>query len=170
MLNSFLRTFTVLLVTSWTTSCGLYSFSGASISPDVKTVTVNYFPNNAAFVVPTLSQLFTERLKDKFVVETNLSLVNSGGDLQFSGAITKYEVKGIAPTGDDVTALSRLTISVQVEFLNTRDEKQNWKSSFSSYDDYESDVNNLSDVEDQLIDEINEQLVNDIFNKSVVNW
>ena len=74
-------------------ACGFYSFTGASISSDVKTVSVQYFPNHAATIEPTLSQVFTERLKDYFLEQTNLSLEMELGDLNFSGEIVKYEIK-----------------------------------------------------------------------------
>ena len=73
-------------------SCGFYSFTGASISSDVKTVAVQYFPNRAATIQPTLSQVFTERLKDYFLEQTNLRLKTDAGDLNFSGEFVKYDV------------------------------------------------------------------------------
>ena len=149
--------------------CGAYSFTGASISPDIHSVTINSFPNQAKFVVPSLSQDFTEKLKDKFILETNLTILKSGGDLEFSGVITRYEVKPIAPTGNETAALKRLTIAVQVDFQNRTNETDNWEQSFSYYQDISSSTN-LIDVEEQLIETINTQLVDKIFNKALVNW
>jgi hypothetical protein len=150
-------------------SCGIYSFNGATVDPNLKTVTVRFFQNNAQIVVPSLSQSFTEKLRDKFINETNLSLTDQGGDLEFKGAITTYAVSGVAPTGNETTALSRLTITVSVEFINRVDDKQGWKHSFSRYEDFESNVS-LNSVEEQLIALINHQLAEDIFNKALVNW
>ena len=149
--------------------CGIYSFTGASVSPDVKTVTVNYFPNQASIVMPTLSQNFTEKLKEKLISQTNLTLANSNGDLEFKGAITGYEITPIAPQGNQTAAKSRLTMSVNVEFENKKDEKQNWTFAFSRYADFPGNVD-LINVEEQLVKEINEQIVDDIFNKALVNW
>ena len=98
-------------------SCGFYSFTGASISPDVKTVSVQYFPNRAATIQPTLSQVFTERLKDYFLEQSNLSLEADGGDLNFSGEIVKYEIKPIAIQANEQAAQNRLTINIKVKFL-----------------------------------------------------
>lgn len=146
-----------------------YSFTGASISPDVKTISVQDIPNHATLVVPTLSQTFAESLKDKFLSQTNLQLVNSYGDLNIEGEITSYATKPMAIQGNDAAALNRLTISVKIKYTNTKDEKQNFESSFSRYADYESSKS-LDSVEDELITEILDQINEDIFNKALANW
>jgi hypothetical protein len=160
------------LILLTTTSCGIYSFTGASISPAVKTISISYFPNNAQYVQPTLSRKFTDALRDKFAAQTNLTLVNSGGDLVIDGAITGYnptEPSAIQGGADQTAALYRLTVTVNVRFVNKKDEKQNFESSFSRYEDYDRSQR-LADVEEQLLDQINAALVQDIFNKAVVNW
>ncbi len=146
-----------------------YSFTGASISPEVKTISIDNFPNKAMLVVPTLSRSFTEALKNYFTSQTNLILVERNGDLNLEGSITGYSVQPQAISGNEVAQLNRLTITVKVNFTNKFDEKQNFESNFSRYVDYSSSQNLVS-VQDDLIAEINEQLVQDIFNKAVVNW
>jgi len=150
-------------------SCGFYSFTGTSISPDVKTVAVQYFPNRAATIQPTLSQVFTERLKDYFLEQTNLGLEADVGDLNFSGEIIKYEIKPIAIQANEQAAQNRLTIAVKVKFENTKDESKNFEQKFSRYMDYDSSQS-LAEVEDNLIEQITNELAEDIFNKAVVNW
>jgi len=151
-------------------SCRMsYSFTGASISPNVKTVSIAYFSNNAALVVPTLSRTVTDALRDYFTSQTNLNLVNRSGDLNLDGTITQYVVVPVAIQGNETAALNRLTITLSVKFSNKTDSKQNWESTFSKYRDYSSTFN-LSAVQDGLIKEITDDLVQDIFNKAVVNW
>jgi len=149
--------------------CGVYSFTGASIDPDVKTFTVHFFPNQAQLVIPTLSQSFTEALKNKFRTGTSLQLQESGGDLEFQGAITQYTITPIAAVANETAALNRITIAVDVEFTNHKNDKQSWHTTFSRYSDYPSNQD-LNTVQLKLIDDINNQLVEDIFNKAVVNW
>ncbi len=161
--------FLFLMAVMVMTGCGVYSFTGASISPEVKTISIDYFPNYASMVQPTLSQRFTEALRDKFTHETNLDLVESGGDLNLEGEITGYGVMPEAIQNNQQAALNRLTISVKVRFTNKYNESQNYESTFSRFQDYDS-RRNLAEVENDLIDQINQQLVEDIFNKSVVNW
>ena len=163
------RKLLAIVLAAFLSACGFYSFTGASISPDVKTVVVQYFPNRAATIQPTLSQVFTERLKDYFLEQTNLSLEADAGDLNFSGEIVKYEVKPIAIQANEQAAQNRLSIAVKVKFENTKDESKNFEQKFSRYTDYDSGQS-LADVEEDLIEQITNELAEDIFNKAVVNW
>lgn len=158
-----------LLIAVFIAGCKVYSFTGASISPEIKTVSIQFFPNRAPIVQPSLSQAFTEKLKDKFVSETSLTLVKGSGDLNFEGAIIDYNTQPTAIQGNDNAALNRLTITVTVKFTNTKDSKQDFETNFSRYADYNSKLS-LTTVEQDLITQVNAQLVDDIFNKSVVNW
>lgn len=151
-------------------SCGFYSFTGASISPETKTISIQYFPNNAQLVQPGLSQKFTDALKDKFQSQTSLTLVPKGGNLMIEGAITGYSIQPVAIQGNQTAALNRLTITVEVKFTNNLNEKQNFETTFSRFLDFPSTQNLNPAQEDQLITDINSALVEDIFNKAVVNW
>ena len=149
--------------------CGIYSFNGASISKETKSITVEYFKNSALTKQPTLSQVLTEKLKDYFTQQTNLIRSNQNGDLFFKGDIIKYDVQPIAIQSNETAGQNRLTISVKVDFSNKQNEELNFNQTFSRYKDYESSQS-LSDIEDILITEITNELVEDIFNKAVVNW
>ncbi len=150
-------------------SCGIYSFTGASISPETKTVNVSLFQNNAALVVPTLSQSLTESLKDRIVTQTSLQITRNSADLEFEGSITDYNVRPISIQGNETASQNRLTISVKLKFTNNKDESKSFETTFSRYTDFPG-TRNLSDVENDLIKIINVQLVDDIFNKAFVNW
>ena len=151
------------------TSCGIYSFTGASIPTEAKTISVDYFNNKAANVQPTLSQVFTERLKDMFLEQTNLSLSENEGDLSFSGYISKYQIKPMAIKANETAGQNRLTIAVKVTYNNSLDSENNFEYTFSRYRDYDS-AQNISDIENTLIEEITNELAEDIFNKAFVNW
>ena len=151
-------------------SCKIhYSFTGGSVPPEAKTVSVQYFQNNASLAPPTLCQTFTEALRDKLSSQTRLSLVKKGGDLSFEGSVSNYTTGPIAIQSTDQAALNRLTITVNVKYTCMFDEKKNFEQSFSRYADYTSDQN-IASIEDQLTREINEQLVQDIFNRALNNW
>lgn len=157
------------------TACKVnYSFTGASIAPDVKTVSIQYFSSFAPLAKPTYSQTFTEALRDIFVSQTNLSFVPKGGDLEFEGAVTSYSAAPIAIQGTDANGLNkaaqnRLSITVKVKFVNNKDEKQSFETTFTRFADFPT-TSALAAEEDRLIKEINNQLVQDIFNKAVINW
>jgi hypothetical protein len=147
-----------------------YSFSGASIPPAAKTINIKYFPNNASLVAHGLSQKITEGLQDKFNSETNLTLVNNGGDLVLEGSIVDYKTTPVAIQGNEQAALNRLTITLDVSFTNTIEENMSFDSrKFTRYADYSSDQP-LTEVQEGLIEEISQMLIEDIFNKAVINW
>lgn len=150
-------------------ACGVYSFTGASIPPEARTISVAFFPNDAPLVQPTLSQRFTETLQDKFQRQTNLRLVEDGGDLHFEGSIIGYSTQPTAIAGDDRAALNRLTITVRVRFINEYDSRAGFERNFSRFYDYAAEIS-LAQIENEAIDIINEALVEDIFNAAVVNW
>ncbi len=157
---------TLLFVVSLS-SC--YSFKGITIPVTVNTFYVNLFDNDAQNVVPNLSLDFTEKLKDKIRSESRLDESNTDPDIEFKGTITQYRVSSEAPTTGETTAFNRLTITIAVEYINNQDEEDNWKQNFSFFNDFPSSQNLLS-VQDELIENINDQLVEDIFNKAFTNW
>ena len=146
-----------------------YGFTGASVSPDIKTFSVKYFPNNAPIVNPTLNQVFTEKLKEKVVSQASLSHADRQTDLIFEGTITGYAVQPIAIQSNETAAQNRLTITINIKFTNLKNEKQNFETAFSRYADYSSSEN-LSTVEPQLISTITDQIVDDVFNRVFINW
>lgn len=163
----FLKFFLLISITFSWSSCGIYSFTGASTT--AKTISVKTFSNNASLVVPSLAEKLTEKLKDKFMKELNLRLVEDNADISFSGAITDYKTAPSSIASDDRAATTRLTIAVKIKCDNSKEPKNSFESSFSNYADFNSNVD-LSSVEDELIEQISEKLVQDIFNRAVNNW
>lgn len=151
-------------------SCKIsYSFTGANISPEVKTFSVYYFPNRAPLINPTLSQSFTEALREKLQRQTSLNELTENGDLIFEGQITNYEVRPMSIQKDDMAALNRLTITINVKYTNNIDPDQSLEQTFSAYEDFDS-TSSLSDVEDSLVPEIIKKITEDIFNATLANW
>lgn len=158
----------IALSLNWSCSTS-YSFTGASISPEVKTVSIDFFPSYAPLAPPIAGQLFTEAMKDIFLSQTNLVLVKSNGDLEFSGSIIGYRTAPVAIQGNETAALNRVTMTVKVKFINNIDDSQSFETNFSRFEDFETSQD-LSSVEADIIRSINDQLTQDIFNKSVTNW
>lgn len=146
-----------------------YSFNMISIPDGVETVQVNFFDNEAPLVLPSMSQDFTEGLKQEFERFTPLEVVRTLGDLLFEGAIVGYSVKSLAPTANETTALNRLTVTVKVDFINTKNESENWTKKFSRFEDFDSS-RDLSEVQDALVETILEVLIDDIFNQAFGDW
>lgn len=159
----------LMLTLAWIChGCGIYSFSGASIPAEAKTISVDYFPNHAQLVNPLLSDNLTTALRSAMTSQTTLDLVESGGDLAFEGEIIDYKTSPVAITGQ-TAAMNRLTITVTVRFSNRIDDSKDFEQSFSRYEDYPSDQD-LNSVQESLTATIVDQLVEDIFNKALVNW
>lgn len=171
MRHLFLARIIFILFALSAASCSVnYSFTGASIPPEVKTIRIDYFENNAPLINPTLSQEITDELRKKFQSQTNLIIVTEGGDMVISGQITGYSTTPTAIQSDDLAALNRLTIALKVTFDNKYDAALSFENqTFSRYEDYPSTLP-LTEVSDTYVPLIVETLVEDIFNKTVVNW
>ena len=161
--------FAAVLIVLCIQGCGIYSFTGTSIQPDVKTVTINYFEYTALKVNPSLSNDLTEALKERFRKMTRLEQVDMDGDLEITGTVTGYDVRATAITADEVAAQNRLTVSVKIDFQNRLYPEDDFSKNFSAYADYDS-TNALDAVEATLCEEIIDKLIEDIFNATVANW
>ena len=162
----------LLLIVVVFQGCGVtiqYSFTGASISTDVKTLSVASFQNRASLVQPGLTQNLTDALMDMCKAQTNLKIVSSGGDVSFEGDITDYKTQPMTVSGNEQAAMNRFSITVRVKFVNNIEPDLSYEQSFSRYQDYNSALD-ISAVEASLTEEITKMLVEDIFNRAFVNW
>ena len=151
-------------------SCGIYSFTGTSIQPDVMSVTIPYFEYKALKVNPALSNQLTEALQEKFIRLTRLELVDEEGDLEVIGAVTGYDVKATAINASEQAAQNRLTVTVKISFVNRKYPEESFDDkSFSAFADFDA-MQSLDAVEASLCEEIVEQLCDDIFNATVARW
>ncbi|RZK22476.1 MAG: hypothetical protein EOO56_08485 [Hymenobacter sp.] len=154
--------------------CGVYSFNGTNIDPAVKTFSIQTFPSSAPNAPASLSQRFTEDIKDYFQRNTTLKLVPRDGDLQFEGSIVAYDYApaAIQQVGTVSQAgKNRLTIQVQLRFTNTKDTKQDFEQTFQSQGDFDSTQDIAAVNNDQsAVRNITRNIISDMFNKSVANW
>ena len=154
-----------------TSGCKVYSFTGASLPADVKTVSVEQLRNSASNAPALLNQTITEALKNKLITEASLRQVTYDADIVFKGSITGYSFSAQAPTAQLQSGVNRLTITVQISYENKKYPKDSWKQpeTFSRYADAPGSAN-LNDVQDALINDIVKQLMDEIFNKAFVKW
>ncbi|HKL92129.1 MAG TPA: LptE family protein [Bacteroidales bacterium] len=153
------------------TACTVqYKFNGASIDYNrIKTLAVQDFPNQAVLVYPPLSQLFTESLKDLFSRQTKLRLIERDAHLALEGEITGYELTPMAAQADGYATETKLTVTVRVRFTNNVDPDESFEQTFSAYRMFDA-AYMLEDVQDALLEEINKEIAEAIFNKTVANW
>lgn len=171
--SSSMRLIAYSLLIIFMTGCGVYSFTGASISPTVNTISIETFYNNAPLGPSNMSVVFTEKIKDYYQQNTSLSLVEENGDLQLDGYIADYTITPVAAAASqnenapDVASLSRVTITVFASYINTQDDEFDFEKRFSFFVDFDGDI---SANEQQYVEEIFDQIILDIFNASVANW
>ena len=151
-------------------SCGPYSFTGISIDSNTKTFQVNYFQNNAALIEPGIERDFTLALQDLILNQTNLDLVKSNGDIIYEGEIVEYRIAPTTATANNTAAQNRLTITVNVRFINTNDEEADFEKRFSFFYDYSGSEQLVGAQKTTAITEIYERLTQDIINASLANW
>lgn len=149
---------------------GCYSFQGITIDcGKMKTFSVADIPNNAPTIVPGLSQTFAEALRQKIRTNTCLDNATVNADAMLSGTIREYSITALEQQAGATSASNRLTIKVSMEYKNITNPKEDWNKTFTRFADFDSSVNLLT-VQDDLINEINEQLVEDIFDAAFINW
>lgn len=158
-----------LITTSVFVGCGIYKFNSGEVG-DAKTLQVNFFPNQAPLVEPTLSQKFTQDMQDLFLRQTNLTLVSNGGDLRYEGEIIGYRVNPMSATAQQTAAQNRLTITVNVRFFNRLKEEDDFEKQFSFYSDFDANSQLTGGVLETALDEILERVIQDIFNASLAKW
>jgi hypothetical protein len=154
-----------------------YSFTGTTLDYNVtRTFSVENFFNDSGGGPANMGQLFTENLKDYFQRNTQLELIRNSGDLQLLGSITRYTLTPQATVSSqnqnqpDRAGQMRVTIAVEVDFVNMADEEQNMKRTFSFFKDYDPRSTSLLQVETDLVEEIFDNIIQDIFTSTVANW
>jgi hypothetical protein len=159
----------------WTfTQCGIYSFTGASIPPGTETFQVNYFINEAgnrpgSTIEPGLDQEFTIALQDLLINQTNLNLVTSNAHLVYEGEITRYSITPTTSTANNTAAQNRLTMEVNVRYINNKNEDDSFEQRFSFFYDFDANQQ-LFDIKSAANKEIFERITQEIFNASLAKW
>ncbi|MFD0939932.1 LptE family protein [Pedobacter boryungensis] len=163
-----------ILVVIALSGCG-YKFNGAS-TEGLKTIRVEFFENNAPLVVPNMSQLFTEDLKERIRTQSKLSITQNEADATFEGRITGYDIKPIAiqDNARPIAGANRLTITVQVKYTNnTKTEgtlSKSFDESFTAFEDFSLAGQSLQSQEQALIKKVNAKLTDNIFNRAFAQW
>ena len=155
-------------------SCGIYSFTGASIPAGTETFQVNFFENQAgnrpgSTVEPGLDQEFTIALQDRILNLTNLSLTNSNGDLVYEGEIVEFSITPMSATAEIKAAQNRLTMGVNLRYFDTKNEEGDFEKKYSFFYDFPADQQ-FYDVRDNALEEIFERITQDIFNETLAKW
>jgi hypothetical protein len=159
----------LVLIALTLNSCSIYNFTGTG-KIDAKTFQVNYFQNNSPLVQPGIERTFTLKLQDILQNQTNLNLTNVNGDLLYEGEITSYNITPMSATADLKAAQNRLTITINVRYVNKKKDADNFEKPFSFYYDYPGDQQLIGSTLSSALDVIFERITQDIFNESLAKW
>tara|TARA_B100000497_G_scaffold11283_1_gene12761 strand:- start:1109 stop:1621 length:513 start_codon:yes stop_codon:yes gene_type:complete len=165
-----LKKYFILICFSFVLGCGTYSFTGISISPETKTFQVNYFQNTSALIEPGIDRDFTITLQDLILNQTNLGLVKSNGDILYEGEIVEYRISPTTSTSRNTAAQNRLTIGINVRFINKNDEEADFEKRFSFFFDFEGSAQLIGSQKTTAIEEIFKRITQDVVNASLANW
>ena len=169
-MKHFLRIISVVSLVLIVFGCKVkYSLKGTTIPEEAKTISVGFFTNNTTLGAPSLSQRFTEKLRDMVSSQTRLALVSNNGDLQFEGYLSDYNVAPVAIQSTDLAGLNRLTISVNVKYSNKFGAGKNFEQVFTRFADFKA-TESINAKEAELVQEIFRQITEDVFNRAFNNW
>lgn len=147
-----------------------YKFNGSSINYDkVKTISIAEFPIKSDYVYAPLATRFNEDLKDIFVRQTRLQLVNRNADLEIEGEITGYNQYNQSVQADGYSSEIKLTITINVRFVNNTNHEEDFEQQFSAFRVFKA-TQQLTDVQDTYISEMSKEITDQIFNATVANW
>ncbi|WP_296383803.1 LptE family protein [Winogradskyella sp.] len=150
------------------TSCGIYSFTGLTETPE--TFQVNFFPNNADLIEPGLDILFRNELQDLIQNQSSAQLVTSGGEVIYDGEIVEYRIAPMTATAQNTAAQNRLTISVNVRYINTKDSEKDKEQRYSFFFDYPANAQLIGGTKDEAFEVIIDRLTQDIINATLADW
>lgn len=163
--------FVIIAVLVCTTACTIsYKLNGASIDYNViKTIALDPFANRASYQWGPMASMFNNSLSDIYVRQTKLRQVKRDGDLQISGEITSYDQTNKSISADGYSSMVQLKMTVKVKFTNTKNREEDFDRTFSATREYDSSQQ-LSAVQEELVQQMIDDIVDQIFNATVANW
>ncbi len=163
------QVFLVVILVGFISGCKIYSFTGTTLSPDLKTFSIQNFQMAAAGGPQNMSLTFNEKLKEYYQRNTSLKFKNLDGDIHLEGSIIAYEITPVSATAGDLAAMNRLTITLEVKFTNKTSEQESFEKEFSFYQDFPQEQS-LTQAEPILVPKILDQLILNIFNSTAASW
>lgn len=169
--NKYLLSLYIFLLMTLASCTISYKFNGASINYDrVKTISIADFPIKSTYVYAPLGTVFNDEIKRTYVRQTRLSMVNNNGDLDIEGEITDYRaVNTNSVKADSYSSQTELKLTINVRYTNNTNHAEDFEQKFSASRTYDSSQL-LTDVQDELINEIVKEICEQIFNATVANW
>lgn len=149
--------------------CKVYKFTNTSVNPNLRTVSIENFVNQAAIQTGDIAPVMTDKLRQRFLRETNLRFVESDGDISIEGTISSYDVRPVAVSGTETASQNRLNVIVRVNYENKLEPELNFSRTFADGENFDATIN-LFSIEGELIENITEKIARAIFNQIFANW
>lgn len=161
----------IIALTLVLSACSVsYKFNGASIDYNkTKTIQIADFPIRSSYVWGPMSAIFNNQLKDQFATQTRLIQVRRNGDLKIEGEITQYQQRNRSVTSEGVSAMTELSMTVNVRFTNNANHDQDFEQQFTATASYES-TRSLNSVQEEYVTQMSKDITEQIFNATVANW
>lgn len=161
----------IIALTLMLSACSVsYKFNGASIDYNkTKTIQIADFPIRSSYVWGPMSAIFNNQLKDQFATQTRLIQVRRNGDLKIEGEITQYQQRNRAVTSEGYSAMTELSMTVNVRFTNNTNHEQDFEQQFTATASYES-TRSLNSVQEEFVTQMSKDITEQIFNATVANW
>lgn len=169
-IKSLLRGWVMMLAILMVGCTVTYKFNGASINYDIiKTIRIENFPNRALYQWGPMESMFNNALSDIYANQTKLQQVNRGGDLVLSGEISAYDQVNKSISSDGFSSMMQLKMTVKVKFENAKNPAEDFERQFSATREFDA-TQQLNDVQEELVTQIIDEIVEQIFNATVANW
>ena len=170
-LNKWYRPLVWMSFVLWMQACTVsLTFNGASIDyTKVKSISVADFNNVAELIHPPLAQEFSERVRDKYSKQTRLRVLKANGDMRLEGEIVGYMLTPMSVGQDSYSAETKLTLTVNVRFVNTKNQEEDFEKQYTAFRTFDSNLM-ITDVQDQLLAEMTEDIADNIYNDTVARW
>ncbi len=171
LINVFVKSTSLIAMVVLLNSCLIsYTFNGASIDyAKTKSISISDFNNVAELVHPPLAQEFSEKLRDKYAKQTRLQILKNNGDLQLEGEIVGYQLTPMSIGQDSYSAETKLTLTVNVRFTNRANSEDDFEKKYSAFQSFDSNKM-ITDVQDELLAIITEDIIDNIYNDTVAKW
>ncbi len=135
----------------------------------IKTITLETFANRASYQWSPMAPMFNNTLSDVYNRQTKLKQVRKDGDLVIAGEITSYDQTNKSVSADGYSSMVQLRMTVNVKYTNNTNHEDDFEKTFSSSRDYDSSQQ-LSAVQEELVQQMIDDIVDQIFNETVAKW
>jgi len=146
-----------------------YSFTGASVPPNWKTIAIPLAEDQSGYGEPGLREEFTTMLTTLFITDNSLQVSErTRSDLILSGSITTVADAPSSVGGEEQVRARRVTMTVRYRLQDMTTRRDVWEKTFTNWGEYPW-TGGPSQVREGL-NEAMRKLTEDILLETVSGW